>query len=226
MVFWSKLGVRVEVLYSKARVATQIVVKKDDQNLLVDAGDGTLRDLLACGIQPEGLTAVLLTHGHYDHIGGLHSLLGYLKMKKRSLSLPVFLPRGCIEGLSLLCGFARDHSGKMPFSIDISELEDADEFSVGAFRAVSRSVPHSEARAPMPALGYRLSNGAVSMAFTGDCGDSESVRELVKDADLAVVEATFKSYSSESEKSFHLTEALAREIGSLARDCLIVHTGD
>jgi ribonuclease BN (tRNA processing enzyme) len=225
MASWSKLGVQVEVLHSKAAVATQILVKRAGSNLLVDAGDGTLRDLLDSGVQPEGLTAVLLTHGHYDHVGGLHSLLGYLKMKKRSLSLPVFLPRGCIEGLSLLDGFARMHSSKMPFAVDVCELEDGDEFSVAAFRVVSRSVPHSTVDASMPALGYRLTDGAVSVAFTGDCGDSESVRELVKGTDLALVEASFKCYSSESQRSLHLTETLAREIGSLAKEYLLVHTG-
>jgi ribonuclease BN (tRNA processing enzyme) len=113
----------------------------------------------------------------------------------------------------------------MPFEVDVSELEDGDEFSVAAFRVVSRSVPHSTVDAPMPALGYRLIDGAVSVAFTGDCGDSESVRELVKGADLALVEASFKCYSSESQRSFHLTETLAREIGSLAKEHFLVHTG-
>jgi 7,8-dihydropterin-6-yl-methyl-4-(beta-D-ribofuranosyl)aminobenzene 5'-phosphate synthase len=108
MASWSKLGVQVEVLHSKAAVATQILVKRAGSSLLVDAGDGTLRDLLDRGIQPEGLTAVLLTHGHYDHVGGLHSLLGYLKMKKRSLSSR--LPSARLQRRSLSPGRLRAHT--------------------------------------------------------------------------------------------------------------------
>lgn len=225
---WSKAGLRVRVLYSVGAVGTQILVSTRGSFILVDAGDGTLRDLLSIGFEPERLDAILITHGHYDHVGGLHALLGYFKMKNRSLSLPVFLPRGCLQASTIINNFSSLHSGLMPYVVKAEELNDRDCFTAGSFRVWCNYVVHSIIEpdgnaVPMPAAGYRIDNGKTVVAITGDCGDCKSVRDLVKDADLALVEADLKSYSSEHQKKVHLTEALADEIGSLAREHILIH---
>ena len=225
---WSKNGLRVRVLYSVGAVGTQILISTGGSFILVDAGDGTLRDLIAIGFKPERLDAILITHGHYDHVGGLHALLGYFKMKKRSCSLPVFAPRGCLQASKLIENFANLYSGFMPYVAKVEELNDRDCFTAGSFRVWCSDVVHCTIEpdgnaVPMPAAGYRIDNGKTIVAVTGDCGDSKSVRDLVRDADLALVEASLKSYSSEFQKKVHLTEALAEEIGSLAREHILIH---
>ncbi|MFQ5906240.1 MAG: MBL fold metallo-hydrolase [bacterium] len=225
---WGKNGFSVSVLYSVGAVATQILISAGENSILVDAGDGTLRDLLSAGLEPERIGGILITHGHYDHVGGLHSLLGYFKMRKRSRSLPVFLPRGCLQAVSLLDNFAKIYSSRMPFAVDITELDDADCFTTDPFRVRCFYVTHCSIEpdgtaVPMPAAGYRISCGKTTVAVTGDCSDSESLRELVRDADLALIEANFESYASELHSKVHLTEALADEIGSLAREHILIH---
>ncbi|TET83702.1 ribonuclease Z [candidate division TA06 bacterium] len=225
---WSKNELRVRVLYSVGAVGTQIFISTNESFILVDAGDGVLRDLLSIGFKPERLDAILITHGHYDHVGGLHTLLGYFKMKKRNRSLPVFLPRGCLQASTLLKNFSNLYSGFMPYVVEAKELDDRDCFTAGSFRAWCNYVVHCTIEpdgkaVPMPAAGYRIDDGKTIVAVTGDCGDSESVRDLVKDADLALVEANLKSYTSELQRKVHLTEALAEEIGSLAREHILIH---
>ncbi|MCJ7625786.1 MAG: MBL fold metallo-hydrolase [Anaerolineaceae bacterium] len=50
-----------------------MAVISDAQHILIDTGTGTgklFEGLDALGLKPEDFTIVLLTHSHYDHIGG------------------------------------------------------------------------------------------------------------------------------------------------------------
>ncbi len=49
------------------------VLKKGDVTVLIDTGVGgeMLRRMVAMGVKPEDVSAVLLTHSHGDHVGGL-----------------------------------------------------------------------------------------------------------------------------------------------------------
>ena len=71
-----------QVLYSKAGIATQILVRNSLIFLLLDIGDGIIRDLLENGVKIPITKPVhiFITHGHYDHCGGLYSFLGFLRM--------------------------------------------------------------------------------------------------------------------------------------------------
>ena len=53
-------------------------VEHQGRNILYDTGMGQalLPNLATLGLDPEELDAVVLSHGHYDHTGGLEPLLG------------------------------------------------------------------------------------------------------------------------------------------------------
>ena len=65
------------ILYSRAGIATQILLSTEEYYFIVDAGDGTLRDLVSLKIDFQKIRGIFLTHGHFDHIAGLYALLGY-----------------------------------------------------------------------------------------------------------------------------------------------------
>ena len=50
------------------------VIKHDEHRFLLDCGEGTQRQILRSGIGFRGLTRILITHGHLDHILGLAGL--------------------------------------------------------------------------------------------------------------------------------------------------------
>ena len=65
--------------------------EKTKQAALIDPGDRGAR--LAAQIRAAGyeLTMILLTHGHFDHIGGVQELLAALKREQPEREIPVYI---------------------------------------------------------------------------------------------------------------------------------------
>jgi phosphoribosyl 1,2-cyclic phosphodiesterase len=80
------------VLASGSR-SNAIVISADKTHILIDAGLG-IRSMTAslaeCGLKPEQLSAVFLTHEHSDHIRGLERLLS-------RTHLPVYASEGTLN---------------------------------------------------------------------------------------------------------------------------------
>ena len=80
------MAVSVTVLASGSKGNCSLV-SSSGTRLLIDAGLSCrelLRRLLLCGQDPRSLDAVLITHEHSDHVGGLRVLA-------RRLKIPVYI---------------------------------------------------------------------------------------------------------------------------------------
>ncbi|MGD2249986.1 MAG: MBL fold metallo-hydrolase [Candidatus Methanofastidiosia archaeon] len=222
------------VLFSKAGVATQIVL----DNILVDVGDGTLRDLLAAEYDLEDLDIIVITHGHYDHMGGLQSLLGYLRMIGRTSLLTIVHPGAC-EVDALIAGFHKCYKGTIPYQIKVVHAEDRKMYTFDSAKIQPFFVQHAGSTAqgvlsPIPAAGYRIYKDDKIYAVTGDSGMCEPLKILISGADTAFIEATWtkerkekltKKYGDIEEDmlTVHLSEEQAHELGRLAKNYVIIH---
>lgn len=229
---WQGKNLKVYILYSAAGIAQHIWVCNKEGSLLFDVGDGILRDLQSSELELDQLRGIVFTHGHFDHMGGLHSLLGFLRMIGRKEKLPIYAPRGCMEVSSLVENFKKIYAGTIPFEICLKEIEPREVFQIAGMSAQSYPVVHcgsiegSGILAPIPALGYKVSYKGETIAISGDTGLCESLKELVKGADLAILESTYKRSEDVSEeclKKVHLSEDLAKEVGKLAKEFILVH---
>lgn len=227
---WKRGELEVEVLHSQAGLATQIHVQAGTTALLFDAGDGTLRDLCGRGRRPQDLAGVFFTHGHADHMAGLYGLLGYLRAEGHVGKLTVGYPRGACEVEEVLAAFQRCYSRSIPYSLEVQPLEDGMRVGFPEVEVWAKSVKHwhslrGKPLAPAPALGYRLVFRGQVVALTGDSGFCPALEELVRDADLALIEATLPAHApSEQQELLHLTRAQAERLGRLAREAYFIHT--
>lgn len=230
MIEWQGKNLRVRVLYSEAGVATQVLIAIGSDYLLVDVGDGTLRDLRLHGINFRRLKGILLTHGHFDHLGGLFTLLGYLRVIDREEPLHIFFPQGCLEASRILVAFKECYKDN-PFEILAQEVEDREEYQIEDVKVRVRSVIHyasTEIRGLLhkdPAVGYRLLYRGQAIAISGDTGICPGLTELVRGADLALIDATLTKEEATDEllAKLHLSEEKAKEVGQLAKEYLLFH---
>ena len=76
------MAVSVTVLASGSK-GNCTVISSSGTRLLVDAGlscKEILRRMFLCGVDPHAIDAILITHEHTDHIGGVYVLAKRLKV--------------------------------------------------------------------------------------------------------------------------------------------------
>ncbi|MFX0209732.1 MAG: MBL fold metallo-hydrolase [Candidatus Hodarchaeota archaeon] len=221
-----------KVLYSNAGIATQILVQ-DPQKMIIllDVGDGIIRDLLKEKISfPLPIPFyIFLTHGHYDHCGGLFSLLGFLRMIGQSSPVEVYYPTGSIEIEGLINLFITLYPDTTPFKLKTCDLQQHDEVNISEdVRVVAYEMRHMGSTlshgmlSEIPALGFAIFKKKEKwLVFTGDTGMNDNLHSFLRNATHAYIEATnLKNQHS----PYHLSIKKAQELGKLAKDFTLVHT--
>lgn len=152
------------------------------RNLLIDCGPDFRTQMLTHG--SSGIESVLLTHTHYDHVGGVDDLRPYC-YSAPDQHLPIY----CREDV------ARDLRNRIPYSFAENPYPGVPTFSLHIVREGELFVPHgsgTEVRAipvmhgSLPILGFRIG----PLAYITDCsalpeeayGLLEGVRTLVINA--------------------------------------------
>jgi ribonuclease BN (tRNA processing enzyme) len=229
---WQGKSLTVDILFSRAGIANQIWIENSENAILIDCGDGIVRDIKAHKINLGKLLAIFITHGHFDHMGGLHSLLGFLRMIGREETLFINAPENCIEVESMVREFNRIYDSTTKFPIIIGTLTNGNKQSVAGMEIEAFEMTHYGSIAgagitdPIPALGYRITCEYETIAITGDTGTDKFNKNLIKGADLAIIESTHRDSKTADKKTtekVHLTEKLAREYGKLAKEYILVH---
>jgi ribonuclease BN (tRNA processing enzyme) len=181
------------------------LIEHDGFRLLLDPGYATLPRLLEL-IPADRLDAVFVSHGHPDHCADLNPLLRAraLRDDDQLPPLPVYAVPGALDAV-----LALDRPGMLDDARTLHEFTPGAEFPIGPFAARTRLLPHW-----VPNAGIRLSAGGRALAYTGDCGPSDDVVALARDADLLLAEATHLHPVPEDSRSY-LTSA--RDAGRQAR---------
>ena len=197
------------------RFQTGIFVQDDGRGLLIDCGSGVLHRLQQSGIGYDGVSTVLLTHHHLDHVADLLPL-----MKARWLAgeeqLEIVGPRGTKGLVDGLLDVHEYMDGRL--DLQLREVA-AGEFTVAGFDVSAYETRHS-----LPCLAYRFDD-----RFTFS-GDSEAFAGLANFADECAVLAHDCSFPDDVDVSNHPTpselgEILAgRDIGRVYLTHLYPHT--
>lgn len=179
------------------------VLRSDGICLLLDAGLSarkTLQRLAAAGIDPASIDAVLLTHEHGDHAGGLPVLL-------QTLGCPVYATSLTAEEIRLQDPRNRNASWRL-FSTGMT-------FSIGAFEILAFSVPHDAAD---PA-GFRITCGSSSIGVLTDLGHANhSVVHHVTGVQCLFIEANHDEQllQADTKRPFSIKQRILSSHGHLS----------
>ncbi len=176
-----------------------------DETVLIDVGDGAADQLGKAGIRLAEVDALIISHHHFDHTGGLFALLGRRYQTLAPRPLAIFGPPGTkriVDGLIAAMQPAADVGAGIPGRrrqapenvAVVSEIADGARFSIGPIKVSAVSNSHYSFAAGTPeasrsqSLSFRFDLADRSIAYTGDTGPSPAVEQLARSADLLVSE--------------------------------------
>ncbi len=157
-----------------------------DGRLLLDAGAPLLPHMHRLGIDPGAIEAIFLTHFHGDHILGLPPFMFYRGVRP-TVPLTVVGPPGVESKIACLLKLAwGDDWPEHARSMDLSYQEAGRAGLAGGVRYETVKLDH----AGIDCRGYRLHLDKKVLAYAGDTTATPPLDELVRDADVAITEAT------------------------------------
>ena len=159
--------------------------------LLLDCGATSLSALKRLGLDPGEVAAVVVSHLHGDHFGGLPFLILDGQFSRRSRSLRVVGPPGTARRLTdtMECLFPGSSGVSRRFDVDVTELAPGPAATVegAVIRAWEGDHPSGA-----PPLVLRLSLAGRAIAYTGDTAWTGAITEAAAEADLLIAEAYYQ----------------------------------
>jgi ribonuclease BN (tRNA processing enzyme) len=203
---------------------TSFLLQSGEFSFLVDCGATTLTALKKYRVSPDDIDAILITHFHGDHYGGLpYVLLDGQYIQKREKPLTIAGPRGLRSKVLQLMDLLYPGNSPLEFDYEILfiEYESRKPFMVGPLHVEAFPVPHSE-EALSHAL--RVQTDSKTLAFSGDTGWTDDLYELEKEADLFICECNM--YELEMKSHLNYKTLMEKKSNFTSKRLIINHLGE
>lgn len=177
------------------RAGPSTLVRASGQVFLVDCGRGVLQRAAAVGVGASGLSALLLTHLHSDHISDLGDLLitrWVTNFAPDPPPLPIIGPPGTAETVqATLKAFGHDIGYRIAHHADLNtpppvEVHEYTDGPVWDRDGVSIRVAPTDHRPVAPTIGFRIESGPASVVLAGDTVPCASLDQLAAGAGALV----------------------------------------
>jgi len=177
------------------RAGPSTLVRAGGQTFLVDCGRGVQQRLTAAGAAANGLTALLLTHLHSDHIADLGDMIisrWVSTFTPDPVPLPIIGPPGTAEVVeATLKAFGFDIGYRIAHHADLTSPPPVDVFEytdgpVWDRDGVQIRVAPTDHRPVAPTIGFRVEHAGASVVLAGDSVPCESLDALASGAGALV----------------------------------------
>ena len=175
---------------SGGRFNTCFLVSGAAHRFLIDCGASSLVALRQAGIDLAGIDAVIVSHLHGDHFGGLpFLLLDAAKMSRRTRPLVLYGPAGLQPRLEALqeALYPGLSTAELGFALSYRVLEAGDRCTGDGLAVTPYLAEHA---AGAPCFSLRVECEGKVIAYSGDTGWTEELLKAARDADLFVCECS------------------------------------
>jgi ribonuclease BN (tRNA processing enzyme) len=175
---------------SGGRFQPCISVRSGETHVLLDVGASSLTALHKLGLDPASVDAIILTHLHGDHFGGIPFFILDAQFRRGPKPLLIAGPPGVRERAfqAMEVFFPGSSRIDRKFETRFVELPAETATSVGAVSVTGYEVPHPSGA---PAYALRVECGGKIIAYSGDGEWSEALAEAARGADLFICEAYY-----------------------------------
>src|SRR5690242_10022872 len=206
---------------SGGRLNTCFFLETAKAKLLIDCGASAMSALKAQRIDPNRIEAIVLSHLHGDHFGGLpFFLLDAQFLARRESPLLIAGPPGSRARIdaALEVFFPKSTSMKWRFPWRVEEIMPGVKSDVLGHPILTAEVIH-QSGAPSTAL--RLSDGEKTFAYSGDTEWTDALLPIAAQADMFICEC----YAYAGKMTGHLSwEILKPKIPALnAKRLMVTH---
>jgi ribonuclease Z len=170
------------------RAGPSTLVTGDQLCVLVDCGRGVVMRLVAAGVLPPMLDALLLTHLHSDHISDLGDVITTRwVISPGPRPLRIVGPPGTravvdatLASLSPDIGYRLAHHDDLAAGpgVEVTEVQPGDVFTLGADGETTVRVAATDHRPVHPTVAFRFEHGGRSAVLAGDgvpCADLDQI---------------------------------------------------
>jgi ribonuclease BN (tRNA processing enzyme) len=174
---------------------SSLLLSMSDKSILIDSGEPCSRSLIEAGISLNQIEAVLLTHGHADHTGGLPMLIQSLWLSHRTKPLNIFLPEELSKPLQQWLNAIYLGPDFIPFELRFVVWETQQLFEVCGLQIRPRETRHLQSlsrkfgNGRFKSYSLQVEHSDFRIVFSGDLGSPTDLGvQLSNPVDLLVSE--------------------------------------
>lgn len=171
-----------------SRTTTMLALEGPSGIVVIDCGGDVVQRLLAQGLDPMRVTALIVTHEHADHVGGLPLMVERLWLAGRRTPLPVIgIGPAVAQAVRLHDAF---DTGDWPGYAGIAPQVVPHEVGALVLQNADLRITASPGTHSVPVIGLRIeAAGGAVVAYSCDTTYDPTIVDLARDADLLLHEA-------------------------------------
>lgn len=187
---------------SGGRLQSCFLLTHASGQLLIDCGASCLIGMERCGINPNGISVILISHLHGDHYGGIPFLInGSQLIYKRTEPLLIIGPPGIRELLprAMEVFFPGSSRVQRKFSLEIAEFTDRTAKDIGGVKVTPFLNLHPQVDS---SFALRIECDGKIIGYSSDSEWLDSLYDTARDADLFIAEAYFYEKKAKGHLDF------------------------
>lgn len=203
------------------RSSPGLLVEIGNEKLLFDCGSGSIKTLKNLGYDISNFNYLFLTHFHIDHVTDYPTIVKDRKFTTGEI-LNAYGPPGLKRHTDILFNQLFAYMGD-PNDLNIFDFLKLKEVTEGV---VEKTDNWTVSCAPVihhDGVAYRVDSKGKSLAYSGDTAPCDSLVELGKNVDVAILECSYSSKESLKGKHFVPETAAKAAQAMKAKKLILTH---